>query len=899
MAYQNDDDVKSLSHDILMAADKFKSAMKGDGKSMSGDIKELIKELNKSQTDLVNTGNIKDAAKKISEIREAAELLSKTYGYSNDKLNMTIKFMDDILESLKEINKSAVELGMAVAEPFEKLFKFLTKSKIINAIMPPDFKDRLDGIRKSFIGSLTSLAEAGQLNLRNFTTEIGTMINGYIKLFGTFITSILTNPAMLALAVTIGLIYAAFKLFTRMQDAAAKFRKDSGLAADQSKKMENSALHIASSSGEYGLNLEKVQDAQTAMIKSYSVISKVSEDLVTTSSFLAENWGLSNDESAELLRNMKANGDATDKMVIGLTSATIELSNAAGVAPTAVLKDMATNSETINKYFRGNNKLAILQTVQLHKMGLELKDMARITDGLLDFDSSIEKEMYASVLLNKQLDLSNARMKAFEGKTSEAVEDMLNQVGNFSQLNSIQKKGVSEALGMSEDQITKSIELLNVEKKMTAAQRKEYDLAKEKLAKTKEMTVESLLSDTNRMTQMQQFSSAWDKLLINISAILLPLFNMLSPVISGIAWVFSKIGDIMNATNEFLAKIPGGGVIGAILGGLAGFALLKVLSAGIVSIFKNLFGGIVEIVGKSFKAIGTGIGEAISSLSNSVKSLNVGSMIKGAFAIAILAGSIWLIGNALQSFANVQWGTMFLAVTAIVLLTGAILLLGAVMSSGVGAVAIFAGVLALAAMGGALLVVGIGLQSIVTAITTNGLIENLVILGLISPLLFVAAGGILMLSYALMAFAGTSVLGAIAEFFTGNPFQKFIDFASVAPQLSLAATSLNIMQTALENLNNVDISNFSKIADGLKSITNSLPDNTSFSIMGGVSTQLSAINNSSSSNNGSTDGATTNKDILQKLDTLIGMLKNGFGVYLDGKKVGEQLNKSKSNGNVC
>ena len=78
----------------------------------------------------------------------------------------------------------------------------------------------------------------------------------------------------------------------------------------------------------------------------------------------------------------------------------------------------------------------------------------------------------------------------------------------------------------------------------------------------------------------------------------------------------------------------------------------------------------------------------------------------------MVAGSVYIFAKAAQEFATVSWEDMAKAGVGLLGLVGALALVGAIMTSGVGAVAILAGAAALVIMAGGLYVLGKALQEV-------------------------------------------------------------------------------------------------------------------------------------------------------------------------------------------
>ena len=104
-------------------------------------------------------------------------------------------------------------------------------------------------------------------------------------------------------------------------------------------------------------------------------------------------------------------------------------------------------------------------SIASRQLGLEMGDTLAITEGILDFSTSIEKQMQASVMTGKSFNFEQARMLAFQGKHKEALESIVSQLGTeheFLQMNAYQRQAMADMLGTSVGNLQEMI--LNQEK---------------------------------------------------------------------------------------------------------------------------------------------------------------------------------------------------------------------------------------------------------------------------------------------------------------------------------------------------------------------------------------------------------------------------------------------------
>jgi hypothetical protein len=873
---------------------------KGLGNQKDNDkFKEMIKEAQKSINRLKHdssTVNLNKMLMDLSSLKQKLIDSNKLTQNFSDKFDEVLNNVRKVSETMGEIQEAMTRLSNGAVEPFEKVFGFLTKNSIINAIISQkELKTKLAQIKSNLILSLSDAAKQGGFTLQVLGKNLMTAYKGYAKVFGEYAKMLAKSPGLIALAAVITLIVGSYKLFMRIQEVAAKFRTESGLTAKQAESLEISGLKIAKHYGQFGITIESALEATSALTKTFGSIDQVSEHITTTAAYMNSQLGTSADESAFLLRNLKSAGNLSDEMTSKFALGTAKMAEMANVAPTAVLKDMAQNAESLHTYFQGNVKEFAKAAVQLNKMNLSLKDAAHVADNLLEFDQSIEKELYAGVLLNKSLDFSRARMSAFEGDIAGATKEIINQVGDFNKLNVIQKKAISEATGLSTEQLSKSIAEEKVLSKMGKEKREQYQRALDYLNKAKDLDEAALMNDVKRQTQQQEMSAAWEKLSVSLQTIFLPMVNGLATLMSWVAKVFSVIADGINGIfgRADGMKSAGGwgeggtsglGVIGTILVGSLGFKFLKLLP--------KLLSNIAAPITKSFGQILSGIGNGIKNFFSTLGSIDFK---KAGVAILMLVGlssSLLILGLALKEFQQIDWSALAKAGVALIGLVATVAIIGAIMSSGVGAIAILAGAAAIAVIAGSLLLLGYAVKIAAPAFTE--LTDNIIKLGGMGTQLISVAAGITALGIAFATLGGGSILAGIGSFFSGDIFGKLHDLAGIANPLMVVASAITLLAASLKQLQNLDINKIGSISSELSKLKTS-----SLNIeVGSITTTPTVNTNGIKGTTYTGAGSSDLSEVSKKLDQLISILTNGFAVNIDGKRAGELIQAKTSKAGV-
>jgi len=137
-----------------------------------------------------------------------------------------------------------------------------------------------------------------------------------------------------------------------------------------------------------------------------------------------------------------------------------QLAMANGVAPTQVMQDVADNAEFFALYSKDGGKNIGDAAVAAAKLGVGLGTAAKVADHLLDYQSSVQDEMEASVLLGRDINLSKARELAYNGDIAGALKEGLEAAGGIAAYNAMdpyQRAATAKAIGVSNSEMQQMI----------------------------------------------------------------------------------------------------------------------------------------------------------------------------------------------------------------------------------------------------------------------------------------------------------------------------------------------------------------------------------------------------------------------------------------------------------
>ena len=399
-----------------------------------------------------------------------------------------------------------------------------------------------------------------------------------------------------------------------------------------------------------------------------------------------------------------------------------------------------------------------------------------MADSLLDYQSSIDAEMEASVLLGRSLNLGKARELAYNGDIEGSMKAALEAAGGieeFGKMDYYQKQAVAKALGVSVGEMQKMVahEETLAGKHGVAAQK--YETMSNLMHVIGDSIAGKALKGMGGLVLSgAQFGAHLSMMGIKIPALTKAMAFMMRPIngiISGLGSMVSWIGKaiakmiglkaVQSSTDissmagpltkaglpdkRFKANkipgaattptptptsaaptAPGGGAdqankFGKIKSGdlIKGAAALLILAVALYVSAKAF----QEFANVTWSAVAMGlVGLAGMAAVAFALSKVQGEMIKGAIAVAVLGVALIPFAYAMSLIAGLEIGAVIAAAAGLIIFGAAVFGLGALMFTGAGALLFGAGLLALVGLGLALVVLGAGLVQVGNGITAIG-----------------------------------------------------------------------------------------------------------------------------------------------------------------------------------
>jgi hypothetical protein len=447
-----------------------------------------------------------------------------------------------------------------------------------------------------------------------------------------------------------------WKLFKEMDKATVEFNMHLGMMRSSTEKIQQYSQKIAIDYMNVGVNIGIVLKSVEALGEVSGGIKNVSLEILKTTSLLNAQLGISQETSAGFFRNMAAISGTSMESQQNMAGYAVALSNAAGTNLNQVMSDLASKSSNTLMLLSHIPEIAIKSAVEFRKLGTSLDAVADGAAHILNFTSSIQEEMEASVLIGHSLNMQTARQKAYMGDLvgyNREVLKLAQQNHFLNGMDMFQKQAFANMTGKSVADLTAMVQ---AEKELTDAKNStnaeiraaatEYERLRDLNKEAAEAEGKNMLlhmqtkSNQERMVAIQQ---KWNQLVAQIMPPLLKITD----------WALSIVPPLLPLLTLFGGLIYGVGVFGKTLD-LIGTKLTSVY--GLASKLGQ-WGYSMTHYGMRILNIFTDVGKFFSTIGTKASS------ILGIF------GSVGKLGSVLGIFAKFL-GPIGLLITAFQFISG-------------------------------------------------------------------------------------------------------------------------------------------------------------------------------------------------------------------------------------
>ena len=478
------------------------------------------------------------------------------------------------------------------------------------------------------------------------------------------------------LSIGLFLFKGIFDAVTAVDKQSGELAKNLNISITDAAALSSELSLAANKSGELSITTKGLGEALMAANGELGIFNTTIDDNLILFQKLHKTSGL----TYEQLSGIKSITDATGG---NLETNTKELLAQArltgqrfGVALNEkdVLKDISQVSKATTLSL-GMSAKELANAVSTAKaLGMELSSVEGIADSILNFESSIEKELEAELLLGRDINLEKARQAALNNDLATVAEEIAKQAGSaadFGKMNRLQQEALAGAVGMSREELAKS---LFVQEQIGNLTGEEFELRKKQIeelegkglsqkqiaAELGKQSLEDLKNQNSVQETLNKSIAKAKELFVTIAAplmqlvtpiveLLVPAIELISFLLTPISATFKGIADIITAIvdpskslGETLANmgpvtagiavaltVAGAAVLGSLVPGLirAGIAAAAQLPALISGAIAAVTSASAATLGIGAIAIAAGIAGVVAAMASAKSSINADDMI--------------------------------------------------------------------------------------------------------------------------------------------------------------------------------------------------------------------------------------------------------------------------------
>lgn len=663
-----DDDLSKISAGFKSIVDSLKTqnqALNLTTRSYNS-LSSLAQKLKNDQKGIseLNKKDLENLQKKAYQEREnlvTARNILKTKGALNSKETIALNEINALLDEQDGLFQSLITNTNTRIAQEDEINKKLGISpgllggigKAMKSLGLPDF-----GLDKVLEDTKSILREEKD----RVTT--GKALNIYSSQFSNNSKSQLTTSNILQFVI-LQLVAALQKADTQTGQLAKAF----GTSYSEATSLRNELNTVANLSGDINITTGALQESLIAVNKEFGTAVMLNGELLKDFTNMTKVMGYTNEAASKLSKITVATGtDLSDNtaQILG-TAAAFNVTNDLALNEKEIVEGVAKASAAVTVSLGMQPGKIAAAVVQAKKLGLELEQVSGIAESLLNFESSISNELEAELLTGRALNLEQARYLALTNDIEGVAKEITKQgitAAEFAGMNSIQQKAISEAVGLTKEELAQS--LINQEA-LTRLGGKDKTLAeaynrlkKEGLsdAQIQKQLGEDISAQQLKSQSIQErFNASIEKLqeiFATLVTPLLPVLDLFSQILNLVNLIMVPIGfigDKMSQFGKFISEALGPiGALGNILKSVASAAVIWAAYSAFAGLASNPIlniipgGGIAAglVAAAAITSAGMGL---ISSIKDGVIDPNKGVVVSGGFGSVQLNEKDTFVGD--------------------------------------------------------------------------------------------------------------------------------------------------------------------------------------------------------------------------------------------------------------
>jgi hypothetical protein len=616
---------KNSLNSLTSITQKLTDHQKGINELSSKDLSNLQKKF-KSQKE---TLKLQQSSLQTLQIELQQKIQSGSFGQTEvNQLSQVNKLLSNINGLVEDKDSILKETGRKLQEEYDIQKKIENSLGVMGGV--------LKGISKiPILGDLVdsqSVLDDMSDSLREGNGILSSVGKGF-KNLGSQVKAGLLNPANLAMLAFTEIL----KVIGAVDEQTGNMAKSMNMTYGDALNTRREFGNIAALSGDAAVTTKGLQETYMAIGQSLGSNAKLNEKDLITATKLREQAGYTNEQLIELNKLSAVNGKSLEQNTKEILGGAKAYASRKGLVinEKQILEDVTKASASLKLSLGGSADALAKSAVQARSVGLNLEQAAAMADQLLQFESSIENELSAELLLGKDLNFEKARQLALNNDIAGAAEEIANQVGtsaDFAKMNAIQQEAIAKAAGMTKDQLAQSLMDREALAKLSGVEGKDAKEKFDNLVKQvgmeeakKQLGNEQLANQYQQQSVQERFAQSTEKLQEIFVQLAEPILAIVSPLMDLVATVLPAINFLLQPLIVGFQTIAGW--VTSLIDGLKKGAPLAVALAGAIGLIA--LPAITSAIGAIFSTFaqipfGVGIPLAVASVIGMMSMLTQG-----------------------------------------------------------------------------------------------------------------------------------------------------------------------------------------------------------------------------------------------------------------------------------
>ena len=376
---------------------------------------------------------------KNSQIRDAVRKGENAAGkkYNNDERNALKELEKLRLDSIENVMQDTFDLDA---------FK-VSIDEVMEGIEDENIKDLAEGLKDA--GENFDANSEGLNRLLNIDLPLLDQIDKFRDMAGDLKALIVnTRVGLIALA---GL---AMKEIFEFAKKAKEIRQDLGVSATESATMATQMRFAQLRALLLLGDTQKAADSIKAFADTTSNVGILTGQAADNLARVASLSGASAETTAELVKLNALAGKTSFERSAAELDSLVSLSKQKGVLSSKVFEDVASSAKDSSIFFGKTADEIARAAVEMRALGVGVDAIAKVSDAVLDLETSISKEFEMQALFGKSINFNRLRQLAFARDEVGLQKALVQELGGFadlSKLNAAQVQSIQQSLGLSNE----------------------------------------------------------------------------------------------------------------------------------------------------------------------------------------------------------------------------------------------------------------------------------------------------------------------------------------------------------------------------------------------------------------------------------------------------------------